>query len=57
MKNTQLKSYSDIRVHADGPIKTMNVIDPSVEYLLQFKEHVGVFFDFKQLLFLLNHQI
>ncbi len=44
----EIKSYSDIRVHTDSPIKTLNVIDPSVKYLLQFKEHIGVLFDFKQ---------
>lgn len=43
-----IKSYSDIRVHPDSPIKTLSVIDPSVKYLIHFKEHIGVIFDFVQ---------
>lgn len=44
----EIRSYSDIRVHPDSPIKTLSVIDPSVKYLIHFKEHIGVLFNFTQ---------
>ncbi|WP_375667104.1 DNA polymerase, partial [Bartonella sp. CL26QHWL] len=44
----EIRSYSDLRLHHDSPIKSFSVIDPDIKYLLMYKEHVGVLYDFKE---------
>nr|CAD91889.1 DNA-polymerase [Babjeviella inositovora] len=38
----EIKSYSDIRIHSNLPIKSLAVIDQAIVYLIQYREHLGV---------------
>ena len=40
-----IKSFNDIRLYSESPIKTFSVIDNTITYLFYFKEHLGVIFN------------